>query len=155
MCQLSLFILYKVISVVVTKMFCKVTGYLWGTNFMLLQQVIILHLGIGSHPFQIFPASQCLRCPSRGTPAEHSGKGVEGWWAVLGGLTGRSGSSTVDRHHWRLARLLSKPEQGNCRRHNPEKRRLDRNNCFQSANQTYYVQQKLHGHAVIIWVETT
>jgi len=32
-------------------------------------------------------------------------------------------------------------------------RRLDRNGCFQLGNQTYYVQKKLHAHAVIVWVD--
>lgn len=32
-------------------------------------------------------------------------------------------------------------------------RRLDRNGCFQLGNQSYYVQQKLHGRSVTIWVD--
>jgi hypothetical protein len=32
-------------------------------------------------------------------------------------------------------------------------RRLDRNGTFQLGNQTYYVQQKLHGRSVTIWVD--
>jgi transposase InsO family protein len=32
-------------------------------------------------------------------------------------------------------------------------RRLDRNGCFQLGNQTYYVQQKLHGCSVTLWVD--
>jgi len=32
-------------------------------------------------------------------------------------------------------------------------RRLDRNGTFQLGNQTYYVQQKLRGHSVTIWVD--
>ena len=33
------------------------------------------------------------------------------------------------------------------------KRKLDRNGCFQLGNQTYYVQKKLHGQGVIVWVD--
>jgi hypothetical protein len=33
------------------------------------------------------------------------------------------------------------------------KRRLDRNGCFQLGNQAYYVQQKLKGRSVLIWVD--
>lgn len=32
-------------------------------------------------------------------------------------------------------------------------RRLGRDSCFQLGNQTYYVQQKLRGRSVIIWVD--
>lgn len=32
-------------------------------------------------------------------------------------------------------------------------RRLDRNGCFHLGNQSYYVQQKLHGCLVILWVD--
>ena len=49
---------------------------------------------------------------------------------------------TVDPDRW-LAALTGKTF----------KRRLDRNGCFQLGNQTYYVQQKLHGRSVILWVD--
>jgi hypothetical protein len=49
---------------------------------------------------------------------------------------------TIDPDRWLLA-LSSKTY----------KRRLDRNGCFQLGNQTYYVQKKLHGHYVIVWVD--
>ena len=49
---------------------------------------------------------------------------------------------TIDPDRWLLA-LTGKTY----------KRRLDRNGCFQLGNQTYYVQKKLHGHFVIIWVD--
>ena len=49
---------------------------------------------------------------------------------------------TIDPDRWLLA-LTGKTY----------KRRLDRHGCFQLGNQTYYVQKKLHGHYVIIWVD--
>jgi hypothetical protein len=49
---------------------------------------------------------------------------------------------TIDPDRWLLA-LTGKTY----------KRRLDRNGCFQLGNQTYYVQKKLHGHYVIVWVD--
>lgn len=49
---------------------------------------------------------------------------------------------TIDPDRWLLT-LMGKTY----------KRRLDRNGCFQLGNQTYYVQKKLHGHYVIVWVD--
>jgi len=49
---------------------------------------------------------------------------------------------TIDPDRWLLA-LTGKTD----------KRRLDRNGCFQLGNQTYYVQRKLPGQYVIAWVD--
>jgi hypothetical protein len=49
---------------------------------------------------------------------------------------------TIDPDRWVLA-LTGKTFQ----------RRLDRNGCFQLGNQNYYVQKKLHGRNVIVWVD--
>lgn len=50
--------------------------------------------------------------------------------------------ATIDPDRWLLA-LTGKTYP----------RKLDRKGCFQLGNQTYYVQQKLHGRSVLVWVD--